>query len=96
MVFPALALGTLTNLKELRALSNSLRPAARSIPLEAGPVKGLTLVHFSAQRKRFLWDRWCIQGLFKGCSGGMRRCSGALRVYFVSETAQVELKSGRV
>ena len=22
--------------------------------------QGLTLVHFSAQRKRFLWDRGCI------------------------------------
>jgi regulator of telomere elongation helicase 1 len=22
--------------------------------------QGLTLVHSSAQRKRFLWDRWCI------------------------------------
>jgi hypothetical protein len=26
--------------------------------------QGLTLVHFSAQRKRFQWDRGCIQGLF--------------------------------
>ena len=28
---------------------------------QAGAARqGLTLVHFSAQRKRFLWDRGCI------------------------------------
>jgi hypothetical protein len=32
--------------------------------------QGLTLVHLSAQRQRFLWDRWCVQGLLRGCSGG--------------------------
>ena len=29
--------------------------------------QGLTLVHFSAQRKCFLWDRGCIYGFFRGC-----------------------------
>jgi len=38
--------------------------------------QGLTLVHFSAQRKRFLWDRGCIEGLFRGCSGGLRGSGG--------------------
>jgi len=42
--------------------------------------QGLTLVHFSAQRKPFLWDRGCSQGLFRGCSGVVgglyRRCLG--------------------
>jgi hypothetical protein len=28
--------------------------------------QGLTLSHFSAQRKRFLRDRGCTQGLFEG------------------------------
>ena len=59
-------------------------------------MQGLTLVHFSAQRKRILWDRECIQGLFRGV---FRGCQGVLaggRVYFVSETAQVELRRGRV
>ena len=51
--------------------------------------QGLTLVLFSAQLKRFLWDRGCIQGVCRGCLGGLRGCS-------VSETALVELKSGRV
>ena len=31
--------------------------------------QGLTLVQFSAQRKRFLSDRGCIWGLFRGCLG---------------------------
>ena len=58
--------------------------------------QGLTLVHFSAQRERFLWDRGCAQGLFGGCLGGVWGYYGVSTVYFVSETAQVELKSGRV
>jgi len=58
--------------------------------------QGLTLVHFSAQLKRFLWHRGCIQGLCRGCLGGVRGYQGVSGVYFVSETAQVELKSGRV
>jgi len=58
--------------------------------------QGLTLVHFSAQLKRFLWNKGCFQGLFTGCSSGVRGHEGVCRVYFVSETAQVELKSGRV
>ena len=33
--------------------------------------QGLTLVQFSAQCKRFLWDRGCMKGLFKGCLRGV-------------------------
>ena len=33
--------------------------------------QGLTLVHFSAQRKRFLWKTGCIMGLFRGGLGGV-------------------------
>jgi len=47
--------------------------------------QGLTLVHFSAQHKRFLWDRRCIhrsfEGLFvvcQGVSGGIQGCSGCI------------------
>ena len=29
--------------------------------------QGLTLVHFSAQRKRLLWDRGCAEGVYRGC-----------------------------
>ena len=42
-----------------------------------GCVQGLTLVHFSAQRKRFLWDRGCIWGRLGGVEempGAARRC----------------------
>ena len=28
--------------------------------------QGLTLVHFSAQRKRFLWERGCVYGVSGG------------------------------
>ena len=70
--------------------------------------QGLALVHFLAQRERFLWDRglhlggiagafrWdrgCIQGVFRGHFAGVRGDDGICRVYLVSETAQVELKS---
>jgi hypothetical protein len=42
----------------------------------------LTLVHFSAQRKHFLWDRGRIQGSFTEWSGGVRGCLGCV---FVTE-----------
>ena len=29
--------------------------------------QGLTLVHFQAQRKRFLWDGGRVKGLIRGC-----------------------------
>jgi len=28
--------------------------------------QGLALVHFSAQLERFLWDRGCVEGLYRG------------------------------
>jgi hypothetical protein len=49
----------------------------------AGERQGLTLVHFSAQRKRFLWDGGCIQGKFTVSSRGGRVYSGVQRVLFV-------------
>jgi hypothetical protein len=58
--------------------------------------QGLTLVVISSQHKRFRWDKGCIKRLFRGCSGGVRNYEVVIRVYFVSELAQVELKSGRV
>jgi len=33
--------------------------------------QGLTLVHFLAQRKQLVWDRGCIEGLFRGCLGAV-------------------------
>ena len=58
--------------------------------------QGLTLVHFSAQLKHFLLGRGCIQRLFEGCSGDFSGYCGVCRVYIVSETAKVQLGSGRV
>jgi len=45
-------------------------------------VQGLTLVHFSTQLRRFLWDRGCIYGVFWGCLGGVRGYQGVFRVCF--------------
>jgi len=57
--------------------------------------QGLTLVHFPAQRKHFLWDG----GAFRGCSWGIQEMLGGVggvQGVFVPEMAQVELKSVRV
>ena len=40
--------------------------------------QGLTLVHFLAQRERFVWDRGCIWALFRGCIEGARGRLGGL------------------
>jgi hypothetical protein len=54
--------------------------------------QGLTLVHFLAQRKRFVWE-----GVASGVVWEVfRGYQGVSRVYFVSEMAEVELKGGRV
>jgi len=58
--------------------------------------QGLTLVHFSAQLERFVWDRGCAQGLCSPCRGGVRGCLGCVGCFLVTDTAQVELISGRV
>ena len=42
-----------------------LRPSVA--PGFMAAAQGLTLVLFSAQLKRFLWDRGCIQGFFEMC-----------------------------
>jgi len=72
-------------------------PAAKyPSPPSSPSSQGLTFVHVSAHHKRVLWDRGCTSGLFRGCLEGVRGYQGVPRVYFVSETAQVELNSGRV
>ena len=50
--------------------------------VKAAQGQGLTLVHSSAQRKRFLWDRACVYGLFGGCSGGVRGYYGVFMVIY--------------
>jgi len=52
--------------------------------VQAAEEQGVTLVHFSAQRKRFLWDRGWIWELFRMCLGGVRGYHGIYRV-FLSE-----------
>ena len=49
-------------------LSSAFFSAARSPRTVARSARhqGLTLVHLSAQRKCFVWDRGCIEGLFSG------------------------------
>ena len=39
---------------------------------------------------------WGIGGAFEGCLGGVRSVRGVFKVYFVSESSQAQLKSGRV
>jgi len=63
--------------------------------------QGLTLVHFPAQRKHLFWDKGYLggdsgstEGVFKGCVGVAGGIRGFLMVYFVSETAPVEVRSG--
>ena len=51
-----------------------LEPRARA--------QGLTLVLLSAQLKRILWDRGCMQGLFWGCLGGAEGLSGGVQGVF--------------
>ena len=57
--------------------------------------QGLTLLHISAQRKRFLGDRGCNQGLFKRCLGGVRGyqgVSGGISVYLWCILCQKRLR----
>jgi hypothetical protein len=41
-------------------LAGDVRGANQAEQREGSANQGLTLVHFSAQRKRFVWDRGCI------------------------------------
>jgi hypothetical protein len=61
-----------------------------------GEGQGLTLVNFSAQLERFLWDRGCAEGLCSPCYGSVWGCLGCVGCFCVSDTAQVELTSERV
>ena len=47
------------------------------------PRQGLTLVPFSARRKRFLRDRGCIHGWFRGCVGVLGGIRGGQDVFCV-------------
>jgi len=60
------------------AAASTVFTSCESRPLYNPHGQGLTFAHFSAQRKRFVWDRGCIQGLFRGCVGGAREYYGVL------------------
>jgi hypothetical protein len=79
---------------------NDLRMKSPSGDSSRSWEQGLTPVHYSAQRKRFLVDRGYSWGLLRVLVGGGCEVSGVftgcLGCIFVSETAHVELKSGRV
>ena len=64
------------------------REAARQVARGVAPVQGLTLVHYSAQRKHILWDTLGASFSPSLLDRGTRRG--------VTNTAEVELKSGRV
>ena len=73
-------------------------PSKKSSPSAPSPptaVQGPTLVHFSAQFKRFLWERDVIRGCLEGVEV-CREYSGVFRVDFeVSKMTHVELKCGQ-
>jgi hypothetical protein len=65
---------TSTNLALVGSSSSAARSSRRSAAtMDALPhcsvEQGFTLVHFSAQLKRFLRDRWYIYGFSRGCVG---------------------------
>ena len=53
--------------------------------------QGLTLVHFSAQLERFLRDRGCTQGWFRGCLSGGRGHEGVFRVGCIVDKKRLKL-----
>ena len=57
---------------------------SRSTLASAASFQGLTLVHFSAQLKRFLWDKGCLGGVqgefMAGVEGVLRRLGDVLSV----------------
>jgi hypothetical protein len=54
-----------------RSAEQTLQQRAREVQGQ-----GLTLVYFSAQLERFVWDRSCAYGLCSPCSGGVKGCLG--------------------
>ena len=69
---------------ERATASTTLRPSSRGY--------GHTLVNFSAQLERFVWDRGCAGGYVARVKG----LFGCVGCFLVPDTAQVELRSGRV
>ena len=57
------------NVYECKSLPG-IHPLGPLVPA-AAVQQGLTLVQFPAHRKRIVWDRGCIEGVLRGCCGGV-------------------------
>ena len=68
------SLPSLTASSAARVLVLRTSAVAKVYPVTASR-QGLTLVHFSTQHKRFLWDR----GASRSCLGGVSKVSGDMR-----------------
>jgi len=66
------------------------------VQLELPVLRGLHSSIFRLNVNAFYGIGGACRGRYKGCLGGVREYQGVCRVCFVSETAQVELRSGRV
>jgi len=74
---------------------SSYRDFIDALPMQEAPeVFGMGLHSSTFRLNVSAFDG--IGGAFRGCLGGVKGHYGVFRVYFVSETAQVELKSGGV
>ena len=67
------------------SLASASSPPAAGGALSSSPAggalrQGLTLVHFSAQRERVLWDKGYIEGLFRVCLWVVWGCLGCICV----------------
>jgi len=54
-----------------------------AVSSSAASHQGLTLVHFSAQRKRFVWDGGYIKGSFRRCKGVLGGIRGGQSIFCV-------------
>ena len=62
------------------ASSAAAAAAASAASSRGTSAQGLTLVHFSGQHTRFLLDGGCIEGLSRGCLGGVGAYQGVCRL----------------
>jgi hypothetical protein len=80
------------------ALSTSVAwdSATSTSPTEASRAGADARPLFGSLLSAFCGIGGYMQGLFRGCLSGVRAFLGMFRMLLVSETAQVELRSGRV
>jgi hypothetical protein len=89
--------GGLVTPESYAVLATNLADLGHAVVLIAAATEaGAYIRPLKAQLQRFVWDMGCVYGLFSPCSGGARVCLGCVGCFLVSDTAKVELKSGRV